>query len=243
MNKKIKETLKNMLNKERFYISLFLCICIIIAAGAISYKIISSNQGTKVEEETQNLTWNDNDEKAVSEMQNAERVEKTQDTNKNISNKTNDQSTTVVATKNNVKFVTPIDGVESRNYTYPTPVKVDDDTFRTIKGINIKAPIGTEVKAAADGVVEVLENSGVEEGFVIQIKHSNGLKTRYGNLDENISVSKGDKITANQVIAKVGNTAKVFNNEEFGEFLNLQVIDANGEQVNPEKYFQLKTKQ
>lgn len=28
----------------------------------------------------------------------------------------------------------------------------------------------------------------------------------------------------------------------FGEFLNLQVINANGEQVNPEKYFNLKSK-
>ena len=40
----------------------------------------------------------------------------------------------------------------------------------------------------------------------------------------------------------MGNTAKVFDEETFGQFLNLQVIDANGNQVNPEKYFELKTK-
>jgi murein DD-endopeptidase MepM/ murein hydrolase activator NlpD len=117
-----------------------------------------------------------------------------------------------------------------------------EGTFRTIRGINIQANVGTEVKAAADGVVDFAENSGVEEGVVVEIKHANGLKTRYGNLDANLSVKKGDKVTANQVIGKVGETAKVFSKDIFGEFLNLQVIDAKGEQVNPEKYFNLKTK-
>lgn len=44
-------------------------------------------------------------------------------------------------------------------------------------------------------------------------------------------------MTANQVIGKVGDTAKVYSSDVFGEFLNLQVINANGEQVNPESYF------
>lgn len=90
--------------------------------------------------------------------------------------------------------------------------------------------------------MEVAENTGVEEGVVVEIKHANGLKTRYGNLDANLSVKKGDKVKANQVIAKVGDSAKVFSKDVFGEFLNLQVINANGEQVNPEKYFNLKSK-
>ena len=63
--------------------------------------------------------------------------------------------------------------------------------------------------------------------------------TRYGNLNPNVSVKQGDKVTANQVIGKVGETAKVFGKDMFGEFLNLQVINSKGEQVNPEKYFSL----
>ena len=123
------------------------------------------------------------------------------------------------------------------NYTYPKPVQVGENVFRTIKGVNLQAPVGTEVKAAADGVVDLVENSGVEEGVVVEIKHANGLKTKYGNLNENVSVKQGDKVTANQVIGTVGETAKVFSSDVFGEFLNLQVINANGEQVNPENYF------
>ena len=244
MNKNLKEKFKNLVRKEGFYIALFLCLCIIVTVGTISYKMISNkNEVNKTEDINKDLTLNSsNDEKTINEIPNAERVENVPDTSKTNINKPKTEKDTTVATTNKVSFLNPINGVESRKYTYPVPVKMEEGIFRTIRGVNLEAQIGTEVKAAAEGVVELTENSGVEEGVIVEIKHANGLKTRYGNLDANVLVKKGDKVTTNQVIAKVGDTAKVFNKEMFGEFLNLQVIDANGEQVNPEKYFTLKSK-
>ena len=241
MDKNLKEKVKKIVRKEGFYIALFLCLCIIVTVGTISYKMISNkNEVNKTEEINKELALNSTEnEKVINDMQNAERVENVPETNKN---NTKTEKATTVATNNKVSFLNPIDGVESRNYTYPAPVKMEEGIFRTIRGINLQAKIGAEVKAAAEGIVELVENSGVEEGMVIEIKHTNGLKTRYGNLDENVLVKKGDKVTANQIIAKVGETAKVFSKDMFGEFLNLQVIDAKGEQVNPEKYFTLKSK-
>ncbi|WP_077860486.1 M23 family metallopeptidase [Clostridium sp. BL-8] len=243
MNKNLKERAKKLFRKEGFYIALFLCLCILLAIGTVSYKMMSSkNEVNKTEDTNKELTLNSsNDEKAINEVQNAERVENVQD-NKESNNNTKAEKSTTVATTNKVSFINPIDGVESRKYTYPAPVKMEEGSFRTVRGVNIQANIGTDVKAAADGVVDFAENTGVEEGVVVEIKHANGLKTRYGNLDANLSVKNGEKVTANQVIGKVGETAKVFSKDVFGEFLNLQVIDANGEQVNPEKYFSLKTK-
>jgi murein DD-endopeptidase MepM/ murein hydrolase activator NlpD len=243
LNKNLKEKLKKLFRKEGFYIALFLCLCILLAIGTVSYKMLSNkNEVNKTEDTNKELTLNSsNDEKTINEVQNAERAENVQD-NKESNNNTKAEKSTTVATTNKVNFINPIDGIESRKYTYPAPVKMEEGTFRTIRGVNIQANIGTDVKAAADGVVDLAENSGVEEGVVVEIKHANGLKTRYGNLDASVSVKKGDKVTANQVIGKVGETAKVFSKDVFGEFLNLQVIDANGEQVNPEKYFNLKTK-
>ncbi|WP_315070773.1 M23 family metallopeptidase [uncultured Clostridium sp.] len=243
MNKNLKEKLKKLFRKEGFYIALFLCLCILLAIGTVSYKMLSNkNEVNKTEDTNKELTLNSsNDEKTINEVQNAERAENVQD-NKESNNNTKAEKSTTVATTNKVNFINPIDGIESRKYTYPAPVKMEEGTFRTIRGVNIQANIGTDVKAAADGVVDLAENSGVEEGVVVEIKHANGLKTRYGNLDASVLVKKGDKVTANQVIGKVGETAKVFSKDVFGEFLNLQVIDANGEQVNPEKYFNLKTK-
>ena len=244
MDKNLKEKFRNLVRKEGFYIALFLCLCIIVTVGTISYKMISNkNEVNKTEDINKELTLNSsNEEKTINEIPNAERVENVPDTSKKNINKTKTEKATTVSTTNKVSFLNPIDGVESRKYTYPAPVKMEEGIFRTIRGVNLQAKIGTEVKAAAEGVVELVENSGVEEGVVVEIKHANGLKTRYGNLDANVLVKKGDKVIANQIIAKVGETAKVFSKEVFGEFLNLQVIDAKGEQVNPEKYFTLKSK-
>ncbi|MCE5221539.1 MAG: M23 family metallopeptidase [Clostridium sp.] len=244
MNKNLKEKLRNLVRKEGFYIALFLCLCMIVTVGTISYKMISNkNEVNKTEDINKDLTLNSsNEEKTINEIPNAERVENATATDKNNIDKTKTGKSTTVSTTTTVSFSNPIDGVESRKYTYPAPVKMEEGIFRTIRGVNLQAEIGTEIKAPAEGVVELVENSGVEEGVVVEIKHTNGLKTRYGNLDANVLVKKGDKVKANQVIAKVGDTAKVFSKEVFGEFLNLQVIDAKGEQVNPEKYFTLKSK-
>jgi len=243
LNKNLKEKFKNLIRKEGFYIALFLCLCIIVTVGTISYKMLSNrSEANKVEDINKELTMNSDDSgKTVNEVQNAERVDNAS-SNKNTTDKTKTEKAATVATNNTVNFVNPLDGAESRKYTYPAPVKMEEGIFRTIRGVNLEAKIGTDVKAAADGVVELVDNSGVEEGVVVEIKHANGLRTRYGNLDANVLVKKGSKVTANQVIAKVGETSKVFSKDAFGEFLNLQVIDANGEQVNPEKYFKLKSK-
>ncbi|WP_026887529.1 M23 family metallopeptidase [Clostridium beijerinckii] len=245
MDKNLKEKLKNLFRKEGFYIALFLCLCIVVTVGTISYKMLNSkNQVNKTEDVNKDLTMNSGNEgNTNNSVQNAERVENVQNnSDKDNTDKTKTEKAASVSTNNTVTFINPIDGAESRKYTYPAPVKMEEGVFRTIRGINLQATIGSEVKAAADGIVEVAENSGVEEGVVVEIKHANGLKTRYGNLDANLSVKKGDKVKANQVIAKVGDSAKVFSKDVFGEFLNLQVIDSNGEQVNPEKYFNLKSK-
>ena len=73
-------------------------------------------------------------------------------------------------------------------------------------GIDIVAPIGSEVVAVADGeIVNVNNGGGGNKGKYIQIKHENGIYTTYGGLSE-IYVKKGDKVTSGQVIARTGNT-------------------------------------
>ena len=213
MDENLKDKFKNLFRKEGFYIALFLCFCIIVAVGAFSYKQFNKqNEINKTEDVNQDVSYNsEKDSGAVTnEMQNAERVENT-DSSKSRENKSKNnenQKSTAVANTDTVKFVKPLNGSESRTYTYPTPVKMGENSYRSIKGINLSAPIGTEVKAAADGIVELVENSGVEEGIVVQIKHANGMKTRYGNLNPEVSVKQGDKVTANQVIGKVGETPR-----------------------------------
>lgn len=73
-------------------------------------------------------------------------------------------------------------------------------------GIDIKAPLGTPVWAAAAGVVIA---SGVESdyGLVVKIEHRRGFVTVYAHNDVNL-VEVGDRIDAGEMIALVGRTGR-----------------------------------
>jgi lipoprotein NlpD len=68
-------------------------------------------------------------------------------------------------------------------------------------GIDIGAPVGTAVKAAAAGSVAAItkDTNGVA---IVVIRHANNLLTVYTNLD-NLAVEKGAEVTQGQTIGKV----------------------------------------
>ena len=77
-------------------------------------------------------------------------------------------------------------------------------------GIDIAAPVGTEVYAPADGTVINVGNQDrfcprAAYGKFMVIKHNNGLTTLYGHLSLYI-VSIGQKVTRGQLIGYVGKT-------------------------------------
>ena len=73
-------------------------------------------------------------------------------------------------------------------------------------GIDIKAPLGTPVQAAAAGVVVT---SGIETryGLVVKIEHKAGFMTVYAHNDVNL-VEVGDRVDSGDLIALVGNTGR-----------------------------------
>ncbi len=75
-------------------------------------------------------------------------------------------------------------------------------------GVNIAAPVGTAVRAAADG--QVVYRGSELEGFgnLLLIKHQDGYVTAYAHNDAML-VKKGDQIRKGQVIAKVGQSGAV----------------------------------
>jgi len=75
-------------------------------------------------------------------------------------------------------------------------------------GVNIAAPVGTPVRAAADG--EVVYRGSELDGYgnLLLIKHADGFVTAYAHNDTMLA-RKGQKVQKGQVIAKVGQTGAV----------------------------------
>ena len=98
----------------------------------------------------------------------------------------------------------------------------------THMGMDIAAPNGTTIKAAADGEITYAGWMGGYGNLVI-ISHGNGVQTYYGHCSA-LYVSVGDKVSAGDKIAAVGSTGY-----STGNHLHFE-IRKNGSQVNPQKY-------
>lgn len=74
-------------------------------------------------------------------------------------------------------------------------------------GIDIRAPLGTEVRAAADGRVIYSDDELRGYGNLVIVRHEGCWATVYAHNDRNL-VAKGDFVRQGQVIARVGNTGR-----------------------------------
>jgi murein DD-endopeptidase MepM/ murein hydrolase activator NlpD len=95
-------------------------------------------------------------------------------------------------------------------------------------GIDFRATVGTRIRAAAPGTVT---NAGLTGGYgnMVEIDHGNGVSTRYAHLSA-VLVRAGDRVNADDVIAKSGNTGR-----STGPHLHYEVR-LNGEAVDPMRF-------
>ncbi len=76
------------------------------------------------------------------------------------------------------------------------------------EGINIAVPEGTDVRAAADGVVAYAGNELKGYGNLVLIRHAGGWVTAYAH-NKALFVKRGERVRRGQVIAKAGRTGSV----------------------------------
>lgn len=93
-------------------------------------------------------------------------------------------------------------------------------------GIDIVAPLGTDVMASAKGQVIKIGFSRVGYGHYVILKHANGITSKYAQLSE-IIVDLNQEVLANQVIAKVGSSGR-----STGPHLHFE-MRKDGELVDP----------
>lgn len=112
------------------------------------------------------------------------------------------------------------------------------------RGIDYSGGRGASIMAAADGeVVKVYSGCKVGSstcgggyGNWVEIKHSNGLKTRYAHLIS-IKVRKGQKVVQGQVVGGMGNTGHVFpkattSSSTAGTHLHFEIVKGS-QRINP----------
>lgn len=95
-------------------------------------------------------------------------------------------------------------------YTRPIDGGTRSQGLHGYNAVDLAAPIGTPIHAAADGTVIVsLSNGGWNGGYgnYVILSHSNGSFTLYAHTQKNF-VKVGDRVEQGQLIAKVGNTGK-----------------------------------
>jgi len=122
-----------------------------------------------------------------------------------------------------------LQGFYSSNYGYRIDPMTGRSSFHT--GVDIIAPPGTQVMAAAGGVVSSVDNHQ-EYGNMIDVDHDNGLTSRYAHLSKSM-VKVGDVVMKGQLIALVGATGRVT-----GPHLHFEVRE-KGVPLNPNKFLAL----
>jgi murein DD-endopeptidase MepM/ murein hydrolase activator NlpD len=120
-------------------------------------------------------------------------------------------------------------GYYSSNYGYRLDPFTGRQTFHT--GVDLIAPPGTAVVAAAGGVVNTVTFSP-EYGNMVDVDHDNGLTSRYAHLSKSL-VRVGDIVMKGQNIASVGSTGRAT-----GPHLHFEVRE-KGIPLNPNKFLSL----
>ena len=193
-------------------------------AEANDYEISQEEVTNEADNDT-----NDTNEAIVSENQNNSEQEADVDVS--------------AGTDSNIVLSLPIDGEVAISREFGKMVRTYSDETRSEdisrRGIDINAAVGTTVKAAAEGKVEEV-SSNTTDGTYVVIAHANGLKTKYANLSEDVKVAAGDTVSAGTEIGTVGNSSGIFTSKICGDVLNVQVQDANGKDVDPSAYFEMK---
>ncbi|MEM9770690.1 MAG: peptidoglycan DD-metalloendopeptidase family protein [Cyanobacteria bacterium P01_D01_bin.73] len=98
---------------------------------------------------------------------------------------------------------------------------------RMHKGIDIAAPIGTPIVAAADGEVVFSGWNSGGYGNLVDIRHTDGSLTRYAHNSRNL-VKRGQKVRQGQLIAEMGSTGR-----STGPHLHFEIRQPGQGAINP----------
>lgn len=125
-----------------------------------------------------------------------------------------------------VPSVWPVQGFVTSGFGFRRAPLAGGSRFH--EGVDIAGPVGTPIKAPADGVVTF---AGFKNGLgkCIVVDHGYGISTMYGH-NAALEVVEGDRVKRGMVIASIGMTGRTT-----GPHLHYQVM-VDGVPIDPMKY-------
>ena len=122
-----------------------------------------------------------------------------------------------------ISLIRPVSGTITSRFGVSSNIRRSSHT-----GLDIAAPTGTPVKAAASGTVTFSGWKG-SYGNMLVISHGNGIQTYYGHCSK-LYAKNGQTVSQGDVVASVGSTGN-----STGPHLHLE-IRVNGTAYNPQNY-------
>ena len=183
---------KKLLEKDVFYLSLFICICI-IAIGGIWFT------NKNVDDLLSNNTKTENNEE----------IHLTEDEKNDVLPTATDSDQNLEITKEEHKKIGYLGNQVIRNYSEKEPSYSETlEVWEIHKGIDVESNENQEVKSLTSGtVLDVYDDD--EYGISIKIQSNKENVFVYSSLSKNVKVNKGDKIEEGQCIGYAGNTSNV----------------------------------
>jgi Peptidase family M23/Transglycosylase SLT domain len=131
-------------------------------------------------------------------------------------------------------FTTPLPGAQLTQAFGPTDETLEPSatvggvTYAHYhNGIDLAAPLGSPVYAAAGGTVTFAGKES-DGAVIVKIQHDDGYTTLYGHLDPSLLVSVGQRVSGGQQIGKVGLTGVTT-----GPHLHFGLYTSGGTAIDP----------
>jgi len=203
----------NFFKKEGFYVILFVCLCVVATVAAVvakNSKIFDGKSPVAITEVVKPTDKSADIKVQVpnnaTEVKNNPVIPKAETAKVQIA----PAPTVQTAAKPALSFVKPVVGTLLLKYQELAQIETTDSktvqSFETVSGMYITCKIGQDVFSSESGEV-VASNAAINYGQTLTIKHENGIKTIYGNLNDTTKVKVGDKVVRGQKIATVGKTS------------------------------------
>lgn len=191
---------KKLFEKDIFYLSLFLCICIIAIGG-----ILFADKSLDKLASNENLNNKNNEINLI-------KKEKDKDTDKvptSTKSKENLEKAKENYSKDSTSKLSYIGKKVIRSYSENTPSYSKTlDVWEVHKALDVLAESGYRVKSLLDGEVKAISSDDMY-GSIIEMSYPDNLVVKFSGVKQEESLKVGDKVKQGQYIGYVTNNIKV----------------------------------